>query len=346
MNPPADAAGSHVRGPHFVVGMPRAGTTYVVQRLNQHPEVAAFGESLFFADAWVEPGPDGRYGPDQLETLRRRLVANPLDTNVGEHGPEPDRAGWMKCLGRPELARLVEEVFDRLDPPVSPADVFSAYAAAIATAEGKSVAVEKTPRHVRHVDRILSWFPSARIVVMIRGPEEFLLSYKHKGDTKSAERRDRAERRWHPIGVALLWRSYLRHAMAAVTDHPASTLLVRNEDLRADPDRVLGVIQEFIGVEVVALASVEEGSRANSSFAGERPGLDPAELAWCRWLAGQDARGAGYEVDEASAGVVDLARTGVGVVPWAIDNALDARRRLDGSLLTYARDAIWRRGPV
>ena len=343
MNADAGAGRSPVRCPHFIVGMPRAGTTYVVQRLNQHPDIAAFGESMFFADAWVEPGASGRYGPDQLATLRTRLVANPLDTNVGEHGPEPDRPGWMNCLGRPELARLVTAVFDRLDPPVTPAEVFSAYAGAIAAAEGKSVAVEKTPRHVRHLDRILGSFPSARIVVMIRGPEEFLLSYKHKGDTKSAERRDRADRRWHPIGVSLLWRSYLRHALAAVARYPDSTLLVRNEGMSAEPDRVLERIQEFLGVEVVALAPADGGLRANSSFAGERPGLDDAELTWCRCLVGRDARAAGYEIGRAPAGVVDLVLTGVGVVPWAIDNALDARRRLDGSLLTYARDAVWRR---
>jgi Sulfotransferase family len=335
-------------GPHFVVGMPRAGTTYLVHRLNEHPDIVAFGESRFFAEDWVEPGADGCYGPQQLATVRHRLRANPLDTNVGEHGPEPDRRGWMHHLGRPQLADLVDAVFDRLEAPLGPADVFAAYTGAIARAEGKEVAVEKTPRHVRHVDRILGLFPAARFVVMVRGPEEFLLSYKHMGDTRRSEQRSRAERRWHPVGVALLWRSYLRHALTAVARHPAATLLVRNEDLRDEPARVLGDVQRFLGVEQRDLAGrdpagVGRAEATNSSFAGARPRLEPAELAWCRWLAGRDAAAAGYPIGEERAPAASLVRTGVGVVPWAVRNAVDARRRMDGSVVAYARDAVWRR---
>ena len=63
-------------GPHFVVGMPRAGTTFLVRSLNQHPRVVSFGESRFWGNDWVEPGPDG-YDRAQLETVIERLAANP-----------------------------------------------------------------------------------------------------------------------------------------------------------------------------------------------------------------------------------------------------------------------------
>jgi hypothetical protein len=331
---------------HFVVGMPRAGTTFVVQRLNEHPAIAAFGESRFWGNDWIEPDDGDAYGASGLAQVRAKLVANPLDTNVGELGPEPDRSGWMNHLGRPELAALVADTIDGISPPADPGTVFVAYASAIAGAEGKQVAVEKTPHHVRHVDRIRRHLPDARFVIMIRGPEEFLLSYKHKGDTKPDEIRARAELRWQSVGVSLLWRSYLRHSSAAAERLGEAGLLVRNEDLDADPAGVLDAIQRHLGVDVVDLAGPcadEAAARANSSFAGDRPRLAPAEQEWCRRLAGRDAEAAGYGIEPVQASVAAMAREGVGVVPWAVRNALDSPRWLEGSIVSYARRAVLRR---
>ena len=334
---------------HFVVGMPRAGTTFVVHRLNEHPAIAAFGESRFWGNDWIEPDDGGSYGAEGLGRVRAKFVANPLDTNVGEFGPEADRPGWMNHLGRPELAALVADTIDGITPPADPGAVFTAYAAAIAAAEGKQVAVEKTPHHVRHVDRIRRHLPDARFVIMIRGPQEFLLSYKHKGDTtKRDEIRARADMRWQSVGVSLLWRSYLRHSLVAAERLGDAGLLVRNEDLDADPAGVLTAIQRHFGVDVVELAAPRGDARAavptNSSFVGERPRLAPAEQEWCRRLAAKDAAAAGYGIEPAHASVAAMAREGVGVVPWAVRNALDSPRWLEGSVVDYARRALLGRG--
>lgn len=331
-------------GPHFVVGMPRAGTTFVVHRLNEHPEVCAFGESRYWGNDWVEPDRDGRYDRDRLDQVRAKLVANPLDTNVGELGPEPRRPGWMKTLGRPELAALVGSTFDGIGAPADPGSVFSAYAAAIATAEGKRLAVEKTPHHLRHVDRIRAHLPDARFVVMIRGPEGFLLSYKHFGDRKPEPKRAIADARWHPIGVALLWRSYLRHALRTVDRLGDAALLVRNEDLHADGRAVMDEIQRFLGVEPTALVAPPPEERTNTSFGGDRPELDPAESEWCRRIAGDDAAAAGYHVPRRATTVAAMARHGATLAPWAARNAVTMRRRFDIPLVSYAGRALGGRG--
>lgn len=326
-------------GPHFVVGMPRAGTTFVVDHLNQHPEVCAFGESRYWGNDWVEPDDDGRYDRARLDRVLAKLVANPLETNVGEFGPEADRPGWMKTLGRPELAALVVSTLGRIQPPTDPAAVFRAYASAIADAEGKSLAVEKTPQHIRHVDRIRTWLPDSRFVVMIRGPEDFLLSYKHIADMKSQARQDAAERRWHPIGVSLLWRSYLRHAVAVAENLGDAALLVRNEDLGADAAGVMTTVQEFLGVQPVDLVP-HSAERTNTSFSGDRPRLDPVELEWCRRIAGREAAAAGYELSRRNPGVFALAREAVTLVPWAVRNAIETRRQFGVPLVAYTRRAF------
>ena len=235
----------------------------MVQRLNEHPAIAAFGESRFWGNDWIEPDDGDRYGAGGLARVRAKLVANPLDTNVGEFGPEPDRPGWMNHLGRPSSPRWspTRSTGSRCRPTRARC---SRPTAAIAGAEGKQVAVEKTPHHVRHVDRIRRHVPDARFVIMIRGPEEFLLSYKHKGDTKPDEIRARADLRWQSVGVSLLWRSYLRHSLAAAERLGEAGLLVHNEDLDADPAGVLAEVQRHLGVDVVGLAGRRGDRRATA----------------------------------------------------------------------------------
>ena len=114
------------------------------------------------------------------------------------------------------------------------------------------MAVEKTPHHVRHVDRIRRHVPDARFVIMIRGPEEFLLSYKHKGDTKPDEIRAWADLRWQSVGGACCgaptcgtWRP------PSVSARPACWSTTRI----STPTRpACWPIQRHLGVDVVGLA--------------------------------------------------------------------------------------------
>jgi hypothetical protein len=326
--------------PHFIVGMPRAGTTFLVRSLNQHSRVASFGESRFWGNDWVEPGPDG-YEREQLDTVIQRLGANPLDTNIGADGPEPDRAGWLSAVGRPDLPELAETTLRPLAVPADPGEVFRLWCATIAEREGKDVAVEKTPHHLRHVDRILRYLPEARFAVIVRDPVEFLLSYKHFGDRKSAEKRAKADQRWDPIGVALLWRAYLRHANQVVDRWPDQVLLIRNEELKSDPVRITGEVATFFGVEAEDEAFREaDDLPTNTSFVGDRPTLSGAELSWLRRIAGADAEAAGYSIPADASTVADELRVATGFVPWAVRNLAERSRNTDGSMVAYARKAI------
>lgn len=327
-------------GPHFIVGMPRAGTTFLVRSMNQHPRVVSFGESRYWGNDWVEPGPDG-YDREQLDTVIERLSANPLDTNIGADGPEPDRDGWLSVVGRPDLVAIAEEALRPLPTPVDPGVAFTAWCEVLAQREGKDVMAEKTPHHLRHVDRILQYLPEARFAVIVRDPVEFLLSYKHFGDRKSAEKRAKADQRWDPIGVSFLWRTYLRHANRVMERWPEQAMLIRNEDLKAEPAAISSQVADFFGVEG-ALGAFKEADDlpTNTSFVGDRPTLNGAELSWLRRIAGEDAAAAGYDIPADSTSVVDELRVVSGFVPWAVRNLAERSRNTDGSIVTYARKAM------
>ena len=65
--------------PHrLIVGMPRGGTTAMMRALNADQRIAAFGESLFWGRAWVEPLQSGGLNATQLariaELLRKKAL--------------------------------------------------------------------------------------------------------------------------------------------------------------------------------------------------------------------------------------------------------------------------------
>lgn len=336
-------SGVSARRLHFVVGMPRGGTTFVLRRLHQHPDVLAFGESRFFGNDWVAPDDDGWWDDERLAKVRAQLLANPLDSNLPRPHDPRDRPGWIDHIDSDEADRRLEQMFDEIEAPVRPGEVYAGLCDALAEGSGASVVIEKTPHHLRHVDRLLRHVPDARVLVILRDPYDFLLSYKHARDRRADAARRQAEAvMWQPTGVALLWRSYWRAARDASQRFGAQVQIVRLEDIRDAPEREMAEVLDFLGLaahDVLAGAP----ARDNSSFRGERPELSAGEIAAFNLVAAGDATEAGYEVRSSGLGRVRAVVASAGVIPWAMKNVAEARRRTDGGLLRYARDAVLRR---
>jgi hypothetical protein len=98
---------------------------------------------------------------------------------------------------------------------------------------GRAVLVEKTPRHIRHLGRIRAWAPGARLVMPVRDGRDVVASLKERhGDARAGERR------WvEETGI-----------VADQLGKPDS-LIYRYEDLVEDPERLVGKVCAFIGVE-------------------------------------------------------------------------------------------------
>ena len=148
--------------PRFIVGMPRAGSTWLMRTLNQHVDTAVFGETAFWGRSFIPPDVDQKYGSDRLKHVIEILKRNSLETVVGEKAP-----GWMQKISREELPLIIDRGLADLQPPVDPAQVFRRYAMTITQTEEKRFWIEKTPHHINWVDRILHWLPDARFVVTL-----------------------------------------------------------------------------------------------------------------------------------------------------------------------------------
>jgi hypothetical protein len=134
--------------PIFVVGCPRSGTTLVQCILSASSQAFSLPETHFFS--WVlqvlDLAPSSPVGPEQV-----RLVKRELESEAELVLPAPF---WSSVEARGDQTAL---------------DIFLAVVEYHRPAPGVR-AVEKTPRHVLHLDTIGSTFPDAAFVNVIRDP--------------------------------------------------------------------------------------------------------------------------------------------------------------------------------
>jgi hypothetical protein len=300
--------------PRFIVGMPRAGTTWISHCLNQHPDVAVFGETMFWGKAFVAPDAQRRYDRVSMQRVKARLLAKPLETTIHIAGP-----GMLKNVRAHNTASLLRSAFDAYADGGTAADVFRSIAGRIAQAEEKKEWVEKTPHHVYHVRRILEHLPSARFIIAVRNPYSFINSYKFQpGYQRTAESRRRFEARYHPLAAALVWTRCWRATHQAMREIPDQVMVVRMEDIESKPLEVVGRIQLFFGLrqqlEVQGLTQI-----VNSSFdQGSRPDVMDAEIAWINLVAGARVREAGYEWRQVSFASPAFWKSELALFPWAV----------------------------
>jgi hypothetical protein len=109
-----------------------------------------------------------------------------------------------------------------------------AYFDRLAVAHGKRRWVEKTPRHIRQIGKILNSIPQARILLIIRDGRDVACSIKkRKGSLEEGIRR------W--LGDNVKGQEYWGHP---------NVFVFKYEDLVADPRAILNSIMSFIDEEV------------------------------------------------------------------------------------------------
>ena len=267
--------------PRFIVGMSRGGTTWMGKSLNEHPDTAVFGESLFWGRSYVEPEAEGKYSLEQIRTILNRLKNEGMYAFLGE------TAGCLKQIKQDNLVHLVNSIIQDIDEPLEPAKLFLLITQKIAQLENKQNVVEKTPHHVNWIDRIIRALPDSRFVIMIRDPYDFALSYKHQGDRFTNEEKQKHHRLYHPFLCAFLWSGYINAANKAIADYPEQMLLISTEEIKTNPQSVLNKTQKFLLLKVCQDLATKI-PQDNSSFSEvEKPSLQAEDIFWLNLIAGK-----------------------------------------------------------
>jgi hypothetical protein len=292
--------------PIFVVGFPRSGTTLVHYLLNDHPEQAVATETHFL-DRFVPKYRDRNF---RNWTDLTAFWTEFTDGLANKFWAEFTNSEWFQRLGPVRNRR-------RGDYDPSFPTFFTALLSAYAVSTGKSRIGEKTPDHYEHLATLLSWFPEARIIFLLRDPRAVIASYL------------RVRRPWaqgvNAYTLSERWQSHLSH-LYRWRDDPR-VRVVRYESLVRDPETELGGILNFAGLSdetttILARRPVERF--ATGSFVANAPvsdanveawrtRLSPRQIATAEGVLGPDMVNLDYALDHPriySRGVAQITRAG------------------------------------
>lgn len=296
----------------FIVGVSRSGTTLMRMILGNHSRIAIADENHYLGH--LLPMQGARHDLRRAGDLRddaavRRLVARVYSDDFQRGSRLRDPSHFWRWLARRVPREELEERL--LAGERSERGVFTAVLRAYADRRHKAIFGEKTPGHIRWVDTLLEWYPTARIVHMMRDPRAV-----YRSEIK--RRNQRAESipyRWL-VRVPLLMRGFVLLEVAwawadAVSRHrslsrryPDSYRMVRFEDLVRTPEAEIADLCAFLGVSpepaMFQQKVVSRGDRLGEvgfdAGAADRwrATISAGEARWLRWLLGRRIREMGY----------------------------------------------------
>lgn len=293
------------RGPIFVGGADRSGKTLLRLSLSAHPDIAMTRRTYMWTYFY------GRYGDlSRRENFNRCLAAMLQHAPMQVLQPHPERIRREFGEGEPTYARL-----------------FALFHGHYAQRLGKRRWGEQVGAIEGYADAILTAYPNARLIHMIRDPRDRFSKIR---SSSSADK--------SPVGsVAARWRHSARLARANLRRYPDCYLVVRYESLIADREATLREVCDFLGEEFVpGMVTLENAMR----FSGD-PRLDRAvpdapestdaavvapssavsrrELAFMQSYARQEMLAYGYSVGALRLSLMD--RLVLALVDWPANMA-------------------------
>jgi len=232
------------RGPVFVGGAERTGTSLMYALLTSHPEIAMTRRTNYWRYI------DGKFG-DLAE-----------DHNLDECLDVMRRYKRLVVIGI-DWERLRKEF---RDGPSTYGRLYELLQCQQAERAGKSRWGDKSLLNERYADRIFESFPHARIIHMVRDPRDRYASVLARWKVRRGG-----------VGAGMgEWLESIRHAESNVERWPSQCTIMRYEDLVAAPEaemeRICAFIAEPYVPEMLTMSGADRfrNEGANSSY-GRRP---------------------------------------------------------------------------
>ena len=302
----------------FVVGNSRSGTTMLSQILGRSVEVYSLLELHFFEELCA---------PSQLAQALAAPEATALLAQLAARQADP----YARFQGDAHAARYqasAESILADTPPPWQPMRLWAAFLQHTARSQGKSIPLEQTPRNVFYIQEILTHFPNAVIIHVVRDARDVILSQKYKwrrfwGQPDTPRRL--ALLFWanyHPVTMSLMWNSAIQ-AGDRFQGHPR-VLTARFEDVVAQGEVEIGRICAWLAIpwrqEMLEIPSNSShtpgpaqtvGLQADAAGRWQRAAGERADLALCQHLTQTNLQRHGYPpAASLRPGWLDWARAG------------------------------------
>ncbi|XWN30996.1 MAG: sulfotransferase [Devosia sp.] len=341
-------------GPLFVVGASRSGTAMMRSIFNRHPLIQLAGETHYFDDLRVRSSISSRGPvPKHQEAMCADYFRALDDRPYGMRG-NPARSP----LSQDALIGRAKSLGGGLDA------YFESHCRDVAARAGKRVWGEKTPRHIFRLNDILTAFPSARVICMVRDPRAVVASYRdwrnqgglnpendddYKGAIKAEERR--AKLSYNIVIATLLWRGTVNAAVKARNAFGRERVhIARYEDITHNPSETVAQLCEWLDIpfETAMLdvpmhnsSVVPYDAHAGISKVAVkrwRQVLSPREVDVIQSIAGRCLQDAGFEPENIPRYRIYKACE-YAKLPMAFGRATLANRDRMGNVVSYS----WRR---
>jgi len=228
-----------VERPIFIVGCPRSGTTLLQCLIATQKGVVTFPETHFFEQfANNVPENDGSVNLEAAMPAFEQAARE-----LGMEIPNPDRSVQSLVLSGSlnKKTLLLELLKANLRARSFPAD--------LSTCRW----VEKTPYHVFYIPEILTMFPDAKIICVLRHPAAVVLSWEGKMTRNSTGSSYR---------FTHMWINCLKAFETNQKDYPDSLYLIKYEDLVADVLATMRKISAFTDIPLEADLLTEHHNQA------------------------------------------------------------------------------------
>ena len=228
--------------PVFIVGEARSGTTILYRTLQKHESFRPKKVNLFESKIMSHADKTSTFGPGEPSSMHGYMATD-----------DERYQAFLKSISslRPAL-RLGDLMAPRIGARglsdliwawTGHTHLVRSYFHHAQQARGVRRVLEKTPGHVRHVNRLLRCYPKARLIYIHRHPVDVFTSYRQRVRT------DPKSRSWANISLEKFAQNWVRNseeAVAASERLPDCFLLLRYEDFTADPEQSAKEICDFV----------------------------------------------------------------------------------------------------
>ena len=234
------------KGPIFIAGPERSGTSLIYALLASHPKIAMTRRTNMWRHYY------NQYGDlSEPENFERCLMMMMRYKRLIKLDPDPERIRREFYQGEPTYGRLFALLEEHFAEKV-----------------GKPRWGDKSLNTERYTEEIIDAYPNARIIHMIRDPRDRY---------SSSLKRWKVSRLGIGGGTAI-WLSTISQAERYKKEFPNHYMTVRYEDLTADPEGTLHEICSFVGEEYAPEMLNMGGAKdfrdkgGNSSYSQRKPG--------------------------------------------------------------------------
>ena len=264
----------------FVVGSSRSGTTMMGRILGNHKDIFTFNELHFFGTIWTNTTNQELSKLEQINLLSRLFC-------IEENG----------LFSQDNISDFSDKAKDVLqEKNLSALEIYALFLNIITLENSASISCEQTPKNMYYLEEILSHFPDARVINLVRDQRDVLLSQKNKWKRKFLGATAiplfeaiRSFVNYHPLLMSKVWSSSLQHSKRYKSHNRVK--IVKFEELVSNSEETTKKVCSFLEIEFqedmlsvpVIGSSTEEDSKLrhidSSKIAKwEKGGLSSAEI--------------------------------------------------------------------